>query len=162
MGDDFGRWATEFGRFYPKGSRSNLEFRLSRLLILSSRRWMALIDSKVSKSTGYARPQWQTLFAIAFQGGRATTIELAERMGVKWPALVRTLNSLEADGLIVRNENPDDRRSRLIEITNAGSQVLARVQPVVDPTRKAVLEGFSEEEMQTFAGLLSRLLDRLD
>lgn len=162
MSDEFDRWATEFDHFYPKGERPNLEFRLSRTLILASRRWVSLVDGAIGKATGYSRPQWQTLFAIAFRGGNATTLELATQIGIRWPALVRTLNGLEEDGLIVRKENPGDRRSRLIEITEAGARVLAEVQPVLDPTRKAVLKDFSDEEIGTLVDLLSRMLDRLN
>jgi MarR family transcriptional regulator for hemolysin len=153
---EFGGWATRFGEFYPDGSRAELEFRFSRLLILAARRWSTFIDEAIRQKTGQPRARWQTLAALAFSDGPIATIELAERMGVQWPSLIRTLNELEAEGLIERRINPDDKRSRLVTITDNGLAVFREVKAVLDPTRAALLESFSEEEMRVTERLLER------
>jgi len=153
---EFDGWATRFGEFYPGGSRAELEFRFSRLLILAARRWSTFIDEAIREKTGQPRARWQTLAALAFSDGPIATIELAERMGVQWPSLIRTLNELEAEGLIERRINPDDKRSRLVTITDNGLAVFREVKAVLDPTRAALLESFSEEEMRVTERLLER------
>ena len=93
---EFDSWATRFGEFYAEGSRDELEFRFSRLLILAARRWSTFIDEAIRQKTGQPRARWQTLSALAFSDGPIATIELAERMAVQWPSLIRTLDGLEA------------------------------------------------------------------
>jgi len=153
---EFGGWATRFGEFYPDGSRAELEFRFSRLLILAARRWSSFIDEAIREKTGQPRARWQTLAALAFSDGPIATIELAERMAVQWPSLIRTLNELEGEGLIERRINPADKRSRMVTITAKGLAVFREVKAVLDPTRAALLEGFSDEELRMTERLLER------
>lgn len=154
---EFDGWATRFGEFYPAAERATLEFRFSRLLILAARRWSTLIDEAIRQQTGQPRARWQTLAALAFSDGPIATIELAERMAVQWPSLIRTLNELEADSLIERRVNPADKRSRLVTITARGLAVFGEVKAVLDPTRAGLLEGFAEVDLHQ----AERLLDRL-
>lgn len=158
VSDDFDGWAVDHDLFYPAGSRLDLEFRLSRMLILASRRWSACIDDAIRTRTGHKRAFWQTLFAVAFSGQPVTTSALAAQMGQKWPSLVRTLNELEANGLITRTHDPADGRSRFIEITDAGRTLLDDVQPVLDPARATVLQGLSGEELVEATRLMERIL----
>lgn len=155
-GGEFDRWATRFGKFYPEGSRGELEFRFSRLLILAARRWSTFIDEAIRQKTGQPRARWQTLAALAFSDGPIATIELAERMAMQWPSLIRTLDGLEADGLIERRVNPADKRSRLVTVTDQGLAVFREVKAVLDPTRAALLEEFTDAELNA----AERLLDR--
>jgi MarR family transcriptional regulator for hemolysin len=153
---EFDIWATRFGDFYPEASREELEFRFSRLLILAARRWSTFIDEAIRQKTGQPRARWQTLAALAFSDGPLATIELAERMAVQWPSLIRTLDGLEAERLVERRVNPADKRSRLVTITSRGLAVFREVKAVLDPTRAVLLEGFSDDEL----AVAERLLDR--
>lgn len=153
---EFDGWAKRFAEFYTGGSRAELEFRFSRLLILAARRWSTYIDEVIRQRTGQPRSRWQTLAALAFSDGPIATIELAERMAVQWPSLVRTLNDLEAEGLIERRVNPADKRSRLVTITQQGLAVFDEVKTVLDPARAALLREFADEELATAERLLER------
>jgi MarR family transcriptional regulator for hemolysin len=153
---EFDRWAARFGEFYANGSRPEIEFRFSRLLILAARRWSTFIDEAIRQKTGQPRARWQTLAALAFSEGPIATIELAERMAVQWPSLIRTLDGLEGEGLVERRINPADKRSRLVTITARGLTVFREVQAVLDPTRAALLADFTDAEL----GAAERLLER--
>ena len=158
---EFDSWAARFGEFYPGGSRPELEFRFSRLLILAARRWSTFIDEAIRERTGQPRARWQTLAALAFSDGPIATIELAERMAVQWPSLIRTLDGLEAEGLVERRINPADKRSRRVTITDKGLAVFREVKAVLDPTRAALLEGFSDDELRMAERLLDRFFTRV-
>lgn len=159
---EFESWATRFGEFYAEGSRDELEFRFSRLLILAARRWSTFIDEAIRQKTGQPRARWQTLAALAFSDGPIATIELADRMAVQWPSLIRTLDGLEAEGLIERRINPADKRSRLVTITDKGLAVFRDVKAVLDPTRGALLEGFSDDELSAAERLLDRFFGAIE
>jgi MarR family transcriptional regulator for hemolysin len=156
---EFDSWAKRFGEFYAEGSRPELEFRFSRLLILAARRWSTFIDEAIRQKTGQPRARWQTLAALAFSDGPMATIELAERMAVQWPSLIRTLDGLEAEGLVERRVNPADKRSRRVTITPQGLAVFREVKAVLDPTRAALLEAFSDRELHAAERLLDRFFN---
>jgi MarR family transcriptional regulator for hemolysin len=159
--DDFERMAPRYGEFYPLGSRANMEFRLSRKLILASRRWVNLIDGTLKRATGQNRARWQTLFAIAFAEPPVTTLTLSARLNVQWPTLVRTLTNLETEGLVRRLDNPDDGRSRLIELTQEGRDMLDRIQPIMDPIRAEVLSDLNDEDVTEILRMLDLIINRV-
>ena len=88
---EFDRWAAAFHDYYEPGSRAEYEFRLTRKMVITARKWTAFIDDQVRRKAGFSRSRWQTLAAIAFAGGPVTTLELSGYMGVQWPTVVRAL-----------------------------------------------------------------------
>ena len=154
---DFELWASRFAEFYEPGTREEVEFQLTRKLILAARRWTVHADEHVRRKPGHSRARWQTLSALAFSAGPVATLELAARLSVRWPTLVRMLNHLEQDGLISRETNPDDKRSRLVSITPQGRRVIARVQDVLDPVRTRALAALSSDELAATEQMLDRL-----
>jgi MarR family transcriptional regulator, transcriptional regulator for hemolysin len=157
---DLACWARFYHDYYPEHSRQDLEYRISRLLVMAGRTWSTHIDNVLRSATGQSRARWQTLFVIAFGEQPATMTDIGVRLNVQWPTLVRVLDGLEKDGLINRIDNPRDGRSRLVSITDAGQAMLKQVQPVADAERGDLLEGFSNEELTHCAAVLQRLLER--
>ena len=158
---EFDRWATTFHEFYERGSRAEYEFRLTRKLVITARKWTSFIDEKVKQKTGFSRSRWQTLAAIAFAGGPVATLALSERLGVQWPTLVRTLNEMEAEGLIERTQAIKDRRYRMIAISPAGRALLDEVLEIVDPVRAETLTPIATQDMITTERVLDQLLQVL-
>lgn len=158
---EFDQWANHFEEFYPTGSRAEAEFRFSRTAVVTARLWTTFIDDTIRQATGQSRARWQTLSVLVFSEGPLATVELSHRMAVQWPTLVRILNELEADGLITREVNPDDRRSRMIAPTAAGRAVFAQVRQILDPTRAELLAGFEEDELRTAEAVLDRFFNLL-
>lgn len=158
---EFDRWATTFHDYYEPGSRADYEFRLTRKLVITARKWTAFIDEQVRRKTGFSRSRWQTLAAIAFAGGPVATLELAGRMGVQWPSVVRVLSEMEAEGLIERTQSSDDRRYRMIAITPAGRALLDDVLEITNPLRAARLAGIATEDLIASERVLDRMLATL-
>src|SRR5689334_12242213 len=76
------------------------------------------------KPLGITLRQCQVLGSLALEK-ELTQAELAERMRIEPPTLVRILDRMERVGWIERHPAPDDRRKKLIRAT-------PRVQPVWD------------------------------
>lgn len=158
--DQFDNWTLQYGDFYPRGSRLDREFRLTRKLLFTARRWTNLVDGLIRARTGQTRGRWEILFALAHSGAPMTTSALSERMYVQWPTLVRVLDGLERDGLVARTENPDDKRSRLITLSAEGLRVTRQVQPILDNARSEILGDLSEDELELCTALLDRIMSR--
>ncbi|AMO60344.1 MarR family transcriptional regulator [Mycolicibacterium phlei] len=74
---------------------------------------------------GLPLSQLQLLGEIS-RAGTTTPAELGTRMGVRAQSLTDGLNELVSRGLITRRPDPDDRRRQLIDLTDAGKDLLER------------------------------------
>lgn len=62
-------------------------------------------------------------------------------------------------GFIVRNVNPDDRRARILVITDAGLAELARAEPAVEAAQENILAGLTPDDQDRFLELLTKLVE---
>ena len=84
--------------------------------------------------------------------------DIAERLGIRAPALTEQIDRLEEERYLERCTNPDDRRSTLVKLTEKGR---ARAYEVSDERQEraaAFTAGLSEEEKDTLIALLDKLL----
>ncbi|HZV57553.1 MAG TPA: MarR family transcriptional regulator [Sphingobium sp.] len=157
---DLDSWARYYHDYYPPNSRRDLEYRLSRILVMAGRIWATHADNVLRAEAGQSRARWQTLFAIDFGEQPVTMTDIGVRLNVQWPTLVRVLEGLEKDGLISRVDNPRDGRSRLVSITEAGRTLLREVRPTLDIERARLLAGLSDEELAQCCETLHLLMER--
>lgn len=88
-------------------------------------------DAHVSDS------QLGVLFDLA-KDGATTPSRLADHERVSPPSMNRTINGLESAGLVTRSPSPDDARSVLVELTDAG-------HALIDETRRLRTAWFSQQ-----------------
>ncbi|MGD2115618.1 MAG: MarR family transcriptional regulator [Acidobacteriota bacterium] len=74
-------------------------------------------------ASGLTAPRLSALSVIVF-GGPLTLGELAEAEQVRPPTISRLVQGLEADGLVERLPDPDDRRVQRVRATEAGRRLL--------------------------------------
>ena len=72
------------------------------------------------------------------------------------PATSVAVNDLEDRGLVVRETNPNNRRCKVISLTDEGRRTVASIERVEDPAPLpfAVL---SDEELRTLETILAKL-----
>jgi len=73
--------------------------------------------------------------------------------------LVALLDELEGRALIARRENPDDRRSYALHITEKGRSTLETIGRISREHQKSLLAALSVEEQGQLADLLQRIAD---
>jgi DNA-binding MarR family transcriptional regulator len=81
---------------------------------------------------------------------------LAEAVGVDAPYATLIVDGLEERGLVERHPDPDDRRRKLVSLTPAGKEAVARVLRIQEQP-PAVFGNLSAAELDTLEGLLRRL-----
>jgi MarR family transcriptional regulator for hemolysin len=128
------------------------------MLVRAGRSWTHRVESRILRDTGQTRARWQVLFAIGFADQPVIMSELCKRVHVQWPTMVRLVEAMERDGLIRREDHPDDRRSRYIYLTAAGEDVIAKIKPVLDNERSAVLAALSDAELLAAQTILGKIL----
>lgn len=157
--DDFDEWSEHYHDYYPANCRLDQEFRTSRLLVLASRSWTNRVDKILRLETGQSRARWQVLFTIAFAEQPSTMTEICHRARVQWPTTMRVVQDMERDGLIEREDNPMDKRSKLLRLTPAGERVIAKIQPTLDRERTALLADLTDRELQLCETMLRTIFE---
>jgi DNA-binding MarR family transcriptional regulator len=82
---------------------------------------------------------------------------LAAAIGADKTRIIRDLDELQQRGLIERRPDPDDRRVRLLAITDAGRTVKNAVQEEIQRGEERWLGDLSAAERRTFLRVLVRL-----
>lgn len=104
--------------------------------------------------------QWVILMNLR-EGIAATANELSQRMCHDAGAMTRTLDQMEAGGLINRTRSTTDRRIVELELTKGGEKVCAQFLPRVVDFYNEIFDDFTNEEAEKTIELLSRLTAKL-
>jgi DNA-binding MarR family transcriptional regulator len=94
----------------------------------ASRQISRLYDAHLAPA-GLRITQFLTLAALNEVGSTAVNA-LAERLDIERTAMGKMVGFLERDGLARIRPSPDDGRSRLIELTDAGRRLHAKAAPL--------------------------------
>ena len=84
---------------------------------------------------------------------------LIESIGVDPSKLVGLLNDLEAEGLIVRRRDPDDRRRHIVEVSKKGRTQLAAAERAVAEVEERLFVGVDEKQRKQLLELLAQVAD---
>jgi MarR family transcriptional regulator for hemolysin len=128
------------------GSVEDKRLRLTRRVIFLSRHWRNALDDALRAGKA-SHAQWLTLTWIELLAGKANHRELAERVGVELPTLVRLLNRMEKDGIVRRRLLVAERGAKTVVLTAKGRRALASMRGVVMQTRAGFLEKLDEQQL---------------
>ena len=93
--------------------------------------------------------------------GPQSVSDLAAAERVRPQSMAQTVSELEAEGLVTRSPDSNDRRRAVVELTEAGQVVLARERRQREGwLAQAIAEGFDEDEQRVLTDAV-RLLQRL-
>ena len=125
------------------------------LLSLVSRQQERRLDDGL-KQIGLTRATWCIILGIHDEN-LSQPSELADFVGIDRTAASRALRQLEADGMILRSSGTGDRRTRTVELTEAGEAVYHRAVPLARENA-AILSGrLSEDEVDRLREMLRKL-----
>jgi len=102
-------------------------------------------------------PQYAALVAIAHYPG-IDQRSLANAIAIDRSTIGDLVTRLELRGLVARAPG-DDRRTKSLTITTAGSELIERIAPHVARAQERILYGLESDERQRFLGMLTRLVD---
>ena len=86
-----------------------------------------------------------------------TQARLSDILHADKAAIARRTKNLEAKGFLVRQKDPNDKRSQLIFPTEQAERLKASKAEIEAMFYEYLLSGLTEEEAETFAGLLNKL-----
>jgi DNA-binding MarR family transcriptional regulator len=87
--------------------------------------------------------------------------DLAELLFKDNPTLTRIIDLLCDKGLVVRNSNPDDRRSFKVSLTKEGTKKVEQLSPKIKDIRFKAWDGLTERDFNQFKKILNTIYENL-
>jgi MarR family transcriptional regulator for hemolysin len=132
---------------------------ISWLLADASRLIRKLADRRLA-TIGLTRAQWQALGNLR-RMGPLTQAALAEIMEVETATIARLIDRLEAAGWIERKSEANDRRVKLVSMTDKATDIMDEVGVIGQKLRDDMLVDLSQSEREQLVVLLSTMKSRL-
>jgi DNA-binding MarR family transcriptional regulator len=95
------------------------------------------------------------------EGDERTVPEIARSRGVSRQHIQIIVNRLTEENLISARENPDDKRTYLVSLTNQGRNVFGEIQKREAAELRRLSEIFSSDEMNVTLNTLRKLSDAM-
>ena len=87
--------------------------------------------------------------------------DLAQMIGVSDPTITASLKSLERQGYIRREADPNDLRRKLCILTPRGDEIAEKSRSSLEYVNRGMLNGFSDEDKEQLGELLQHIMDNL-
>ena len=105
---------------------------------------------------GLTIPEWRLVAVIAETGG-VTQQAIGAKTLMDKVTVSRAAIALVDRGLLARQANPEDRRSHLLELTDAGRDLYAAVAPKALDLEHRIFAAFDPAEVAQFMDMLRRI-----
>ncbi|WP_352545921.1 MarR family winged helix-turn-helix transcriptional regulator [Mesorhizobium sp. M0006] len=105
---------------------------------------------------GGTLPVWLTLLSVK-SSELANQRELAGMIGIQGATLTHHLNAMEAQGLLTRRRDPENRRVHLVELTQAGETMFLKLRAAALIFDKRLRAGLPDDRLAEFAEVLAAL-----
>ncbi|MEM7115145.1 MAG: MarR family transcriptional regulator [Chloroflexota bacterium] len=108
--------------------------------------------------------QMRVLRAI-WRGDNVTSQHVVAALKRDKAQVTRLVNELVARNLVYREPNPNDKRSKLLKLTDEGEHIFRQVEEVEKVVFAEMAKGIAEEDMQTFfrvADMLSENMQQME
>ena len=128
---------------------------------LLGRHWRMRMDRRL-KRLGVSFVQWNALRHMLLEGDGLVQRDLAGAVGVEGPAMVGILDRLVAQDLVVRREDPKDRRFKTVHLTEHAHAFMAEAEVVLHELRVEMLAGVPPADLEAAVIVFDRVLSNMD
>ena len=97
------------------------------------------------------------LLHLLTQGSEMGQERLVEQLDISKPAVSHALDSLENKGYVTRQPDPDDKRARRVGLTKKALEIESEIEQVYNRVYTLAVLGVSQEELDSFVKLFSRM-----
>lgn len=118
-----------------------------------------ILQRQVQNEMGISAVQWAVLGALSregFEGGTSFN-QLKEYLYVSRQNLDGVLKRMERDGHVTRITDPEDRRARLVVLTDSGRKFWNQLQGTITEFYRQALQGMSLDDGVSLLHLLKKL-----
>lgn len=105
---------------------------------------------------GFYAGQDQIMLALDHEDGQ-TPGQLAIRLGVRPPTITKTINRLQAQGILDKKPSKEDARQAHIFLTEQGKDAIRAIEKSVRKVDKIAFQDFDKKEQKALAKFLARI-----
>lgn len=105
---------------------------------------------------GFYAGQDQIMLALSELDGQ-TPGQLAARLGVRPPTITKTINRLQAQGVLDKRSSDADARQAHVFLTERGRDAIRAIEKSVRKTEKQAFRGLDKKEQKALGKLLARI-----
>jgi MarR family transcriptional regulator, transcriptional regulator for hemolysin len=130
---------------------------LTTAMTHASRAYRAAAD-KVAADFGLSQATGLPVLVISrFGDAGVRPGVLADTLSLEASSLVRIVDQLIESGLVTRQEDPQDRRAKILGLTEEGLKTAALMDQALTPFRRNVFDAFSPADVEATLRVLSGL-----
>jgi DNA-binding MarR family transcriptional regulator len=116
----------------------------------------SFVEGKLA-AVGLSIPKLAALRRLAEAGDSLPLGHLAERLACVRSNVTQLVDRLEADGLVARAADPNDRRSRLAVITEAGRDAYLKGSRIQRDAEAQLFGALSDDDTARLADIINKL-----
>jgi MarR family transcriptional regulator for hemolysin len=130
---------------------------LTNALTHASRAYRAAAD-KVGAAYGLSQATGLPVLVISrFGDAGVRPGVLAETLSLEASSLVRVVDHLIESGLLERHDDPNDRRAKILRLTEEGQKTAERMDQALRPFRRQLFGGFDPADVEGCLRVLAGL-----
>ena len=122
---------------------------------------MIRADSEL-EAFGLSRAKMWALMQLRFAEDPMGISQLAECIGSGKSNATQLIDRMEAEGLVQRRQNPQDRRSVILEITEEGYRRMNQAETLRHELMETLFSPLSQDERDSLKALVDKLADSLE
>lgn len=125
---------------------------------------VARLHRQLQRDSGLSLADFEVLVRLTDEAEpRLRVGELGQVLQWEKSRLSHHLGRMQKRGLVRREDCPDDARGAFIVLTDQGRAAIEQAAPGhVETVRELVFDPLTEEQVETFAAIVGRVLERLD
>ncbi len=128
-------------------TRERLQQACTHALLTTGRHWRRAANT-VAEAHGLSDATAHPLIIIGRMDEEPRQNVLAEAVGIEGPSLVRLIDQLAAAGLVLRREDPSDRRAKVLGLTPRGRQVFEQIEAELSTLRARVFAEIDDADLK--------------
>ena len=103
----------------------------------------------------------QLVIMFLSANGPSNQAAIAERLEIDKGSIAKTVSKLESKGLVIRTENPMDRREKHVELAPAADEILNAMHSTHKALDNLMFAGLDDEEIEATCNALSIIANNL-
>ncbi|HEY0845031.1 MAG TPA: MarR family transcriptional regulator [Noviherbaspirillum sp.] len=143
-----------------KTGDEGLQRELGQMIGNLSRAWRYEINQRL-KPFGLNQSMQQVLMQLHRNPDGLVQRELARKLGIEGPTLVRLLDQLEKQGLIRRTPASDDKRMKTCVLTPKAVRKLGIIDHIMTELRTIMMQGVAPSETEAALEIVQRMYRNL-
>ncbi|MBU3183283.1 MarR family winged helix-turn-helix transcriptional regulator [Clostridium estertheticum] len=131
---------------------------LSYLIIKASRHLKNKLD-KALKEFDITAAQFSVIIQIHSSDHPITAAEIAQNLGSDRPTISGVIHRLEKKGIVLKIDNPDDKRSSYLEIYKESNKLIDKIKVISDELTINIFSIYSKEDTNLFTEMIFKLIE---